>query len=246
MIHAPIRGVKDAKPQGRPAHPLPAFVAQAAREYRDKIAERILRRELRKPWMKYRETAVLEDLLRALRPMRVLEWGAGYGTSHFAGLLPEAGRWVAVEHDPLWASRLRESIADPRVHVRAVLPEAADWRERHEDGAYEDFRSYVHAGDDGSPYDFILVDGRAREACLERACGMLAPQGVVVLHDANRSFRRTMGERFPSQVEFRDYRRWSGGLWIGSKGRPLSTLLDLPRHGRIWRFYNSLGKRFHL
>ena len=96
------------------------------------------------------------------------------------------------------------------------------------------------------PFDFILVDGRAREACLERAHGLLSPRGVVALHDANRSFRRAPGGQFPSEAEFRDYRRWAGGLWLGSKGGSLSDVLDLGRHGRIWRMYNSLGKGFHL
>jgi predicted O-methyltransferase YrrM len=228
------------------AKPLRAFMVQVAREYRDKLAERLFRRELRKPWMKYREIGIIEDLLLGLRPAQVLEWGAGYGTLHFASLLPRTSRWIALEHDPAWAARIRELTVDPRVRIHTVLPEAPDWRERHADGTYEDFSGYVDFPSRYAPFEFILVDGRAREACLERAHSLLSPNGVVVLHDANRSFRRARGGLFPSEAEFRDYRRWSGGLWIGGKGRPLSSVLDLARHGRIWRMYNSLGKGFHL
>lgn len=241
---APPQIVKNRTPTA--ARPLSAFVVQAAREYRDKFAERLLRLELRKPWMKYREIGIIEDLLVAMRPMRVLEWGAGYGTLHFARLLPPGGRWIALEHDRDWADRIRAHRKDIRVRIHAVPPESEDWSTRDKDGTYSDFRTYVDYPEKFGPYDFILVDGRARESCLEKAHGLLAPGGVAVLHDANRSFRRAPGGVFPSEAEFRDYRRWSGGLWIGSKDRPLSTVLDLGRHGRIWRMYNSLGKGFHL
>jgi predicted O-methyltransferase YrrM len=236
--------VKFRKPTA--AKPLRAFVSQVAREYRDKFSERLLRKELRKPWMKYREIGIIEELLAALRPMRVLEWGAGYGTLHFARCLPPQALWTAVEHDPDWAERIRALRSDPRVRIHAIQPESEDWGERHPDGAYADFRTYVDFPARFAPYDFILVDGRAREACLRRTHELLSPQGVVVLHDANRTMPRAPGGLFPSEALFRDYRKWSGGIWIGSKGRPVSSLLDVSRHGRIWRMYNSFGKGLHL
>jgi hypothetical protein len=95
-------------------------------------------------------------------------------------------------------------------------------------------------------YDFILVDGRAREACLRQARYLLSDGGVVVLHDANRDFLHTPLELYPRQIFFRDYRRYSGGIWIGSVGREISSLIDLRRHRSIWGFYNALGKRFRL
>lgn len=226
--------------------PLRAFMSQAAREYRDKVSARLLRRELRKPWMKYREIGIIEELLSVLRPLRVLEWGAGYGTLHFARFLPAQALWTAVEHDPEWAERIRRLRTDPRVRIHAIQPEAEDWGARHKDGSYADFRTYVDFPARSAPYDFILIDGRAREACLRSAHELLTPGGVAVLHDANRSIPRPPHGAFRSEAEFRDYRRWSGGVWIGSKGRPVSSLLDLGGHGRIWRMYNSLGRGLRL
>ncbi len=234
---------KDRLPKRQPWR---AFVGQVAREYRDKLAERLFRKEIRKPWMKYREIGIIEDLLTGLKPMRVLEWGAGYGTLHFAKFLPPGAQWIAVEHDPAWAERIRMQRTDSRVRIHAIPPEAEDWRDRDKDGTYDDFRSYVDFPEKFGPFDFILVDGRARESCLQKAHSLLSPNGVALLHDANRSFQRAPGGQFPSEAEFKDYRLWSGGLWMGSKGRPLSAIMDLRSHGRIWRMYNSLGKGFHL
>jgi predicted O-methyltransferase YrrM len=225
--------------------PLQAFLDQAVREYRDKILERILKKEVRKPWMKYREIRVMEDLLSGLRPKRALEWGAGYGTSHFSRLMAPGGTWIAIEHDPEWASRIRQE-APANVEIHAVPGERQPWLPENGDGTYGDFQEYVEYPSRLGPFDFILVDGRAREACLRRAREMLAPGGVVVLHDANRHFLKAAWELFPHQVQFEDYRRYSGGIWIGSLERELASLFDLPRHRRIWRLYNVLGRRFRL
>ena len=225
--------------------PLHAFLDQAVREYRDKVLERVLRKEVRKPWMKYREIRVMEDLLAGLRPLRALEWGAGYGTSHFSRLLPQGGEWIAIEHDAAWADRIRAS-APANVSVHAVLPERDPWAPGDGDGTLGDFRDYVEYPTRLGEFDFILVDGRAREACLRQARHLLAPGGVVVLHDANRDFLRRAWGLFPRQLLFQDYRRYSGGLWIGSVDRDLAPLINLPRHRRIWRLYNALGRRFRL
>jgi predicted O-methyltransferase YrrM len=228
------------------AKPLKVFLNQAVSEYRDKVMEKILKRELRKPWMKYREIRIMEDLLTALKPRRALEWGAGYGTSHFSRLLPPGGEWIAVEHDAQWAARIRKEVP-PNVRVYAVPPEEREtWLPTEGDGTYGDFRNYVEFPAGFGEFDFILVDGRAREACLRQARYLLAPGGVVVLHDANRDFLHKPWELYPRQIFFQDYRRYAGGLWIGSADRDISSLFDLGQHRRIWGFYNSLGRRFRL
>ncbi|HKP97260.1 MAG TPA: hypothetical protein VJ385_16040 [Fibrobacteria bacterium] len=237
--------VPDARLKRTPEKPLHVFLDQAVREYRDKVMERILRKQVRKPWMKYREIGIMEDLLNTLRPLRALEWGAGYGTSHFSRLLPPGGEWIAVEHDPEWAERIRAEVP-ANVRVYAVPPEKNHWLPAEGDGSYGDFRNYVEFPARFGDYDFILVDGRAREACLRQARYLLAEGGVVVLHDANRDFLHKPWELYPRQIFFQDYRRYSGGIWIGSVDRDISSLMDLGRHRRIWSIYNALGRRFRL
>jgi hypothetical protein len=55
------------------------------------------------------------------------------------------------------------------------------------DGLYVQFAEYVSAPLPGQ-FDVILVDGRARTSCLKRSHhdGLLAPGGVLFLHDAHR------------------------------------------------------------
>ncbi|MDB5103907.1 MAG: Radical domain protein [Fibrobacteres bacterium] len=232
-------------PRRSSAKPLHVFLDQAVREYRDKVMEHILRKPVRKPWMKYREIRIMEELLTALKPLRALEWGAGYGTSHFSRLLPPGGEWTAIEHDAQWADRIRGEVPE-NVTIHAVPPEKDPWSPGNGDGTYGDFREYVEYPARLGEFDFILVDGRAREACLRQARYLLAEGGVVVLHDANRDFLHKPWELFPHQIFFQDYRRYSGGIWIGSADRDISSLVDLGQHRRIWGWYNTLGKRFRL
>jgi len=222
------------------------FLNQALSEYRDKLMEKILRKPLRKPWMKYREIRLIEDLLIALQPKRCLEWGVGFGTLHFPKLLPQDCEWVAVEHDATWADKINGMELPIQVRLHNIPPEQEPWSAGQSDGTLKEFRNYVEFPAQYGEYDFILVDGRAREACLEEARSMLAPGGVVILHDANRAVLEKPLQLFPNQLAFRDYRRYSGGVWIGSMDRDLSTLIDVAKHGRIWKMYNSLGKRFRL
>jgi len=121
--------------------PLGAFLHQAVREYRDKVVERVLRRPLSKPWMKYREIRIIEELLSSLRPKRALEWGCGFGTLHFARLLPPGSEWIAIEHDTDWAERIRSRNLSSHIRIYTIPPERSPWSEG--DGTYSDFRGYV-------------------------------------------------------------------------------------------------------
>ncbi len=55
------------------------------------------------------------------------------------------------------------------------------------DGSYYEFADYVSVALEGQ-FDVILVDGRARTSCLKRVHheGLVAPGGILFLHDAHR------------------------------------------------------------
>jgi len=111
------------------------------------------------------ETAITDSLFDAVRPKRVLEFGPGGTTEHWS---PRdcVEEWVAVEHQ----ERFRKAIANlPK--VQALLCSFPQY--------WED---QVGTG----PFNLILVDGRERVRCLEVASKLLAPLGIVILHDSCR------------------------------------------------------------
>ena len=191
--------------------------------------------------MRFRELEVLEELLDQLAPHRCLEWGTGYSTLHFPDLLPAGGTWLSIEHDPAWHAQIADQVTHAGVELVCVPPNHQPWTDADRDGAYSDLRDYVENPADKGPFDFILVDGRARVACMDKAFDLIADDGVVVLHDANRTYYHGPFERFTHKVFFRDYRTVEGGIWFGSKTRPLSELIRIEHHQELWRVASKVG-----
>ncbi|MCE9528607.1 MAG: class I SAM-dependent methyltransferase [Planctomycetales bacterium] len=131
-----------------------------------------------------------DKILSFLRPgTRMLEWGAGGSTVWLAQNLPAGATLTSVEHDPKWFQKVQDHIGNAP-HVRLLLREAtgplgANATIKEEDPRY--LQSFVHALD-GEQFDLIMVDGNARAACLRQAKDLLAPGGIVMLHDAQRAW----------------------------------------------------------
>lgn len=195
-----------------------------------------------RPWMKRRETALVVELLRRLAPRRCLEWGAGYSTLYFPRFMAPGGSWLSIEHDEAWGARVRSLCRDPRVRVEVVPPDRVPWSGPCNDGTAEEFRTYVGRPEADGPFDFVLVDGRARTACVDAALRMLAPAGAVLLHDAHREIYRDAGATYRHRESFTDYRREIGGIWIGRSDAPVSEILDTARQRALWSLARDLGR----
>jgi hypothetical protein len=119
---------------------------------------------------------------------RMLEWGSGTSTVWFAEHLPADATLLSIEHDREWFGRVRSMLAGHdcvglRCHPPAGIlgPNASVGEERP-----DLLRDYIHAADADGAFDVILVDGVARDACLEHARALLKPGGTIFLHDAQR------------------------------------------------------------
>lgn len=124
---------------------------------------------------------------RCFEGARVLEWGMGGSTVWLAEHLPRGARLVSVEHDPRWHDEVSRAVGE-RGHCELLLREQEGPARRNATPEEEDpagLERYIGAVD-GRTFDVIVVDGVARRACLERARGLLAPGGIVFLHDAQR------------------------------------------------------------
>ena len=158
------------------------------------------------------------------RPARVFEYGAGAST---AWLARRAGEVTSVEHDQGFADVLAPLLEEyPNVSLQLVppvsspTPRTGSQRRGHENF---DFTDYVRAIDDAAgAFDLVVVDGRARMACVRQAIPRLAPGGIVLLDNANRTEYRPVGE--DSSLEVRVLRGLTPCLPY-----PTSTALIRPR-----------------
>lgn len=141
-------------------------------------------------WTFAAQDAVASHL--AVRPQaRVFEYGSGAST---VWLARRAAEVHSVEHDVGWAEVMRKQLMDtPNVRLHAIAPTprragvagAVSGRRGYADA---DFTDYVGAIDAvPGHFDLIVIDGRSRAACLDRARARLAPDGVIVFDDPHRA-----------------------------------------------------------
>ena len=192
--------------------------------------------------MRYREIDVIRELLGSLRPRSCLEWGAGRSTLYSPPMVQAGASWIAIEHDGEWAREIRNSQSTPNVQVYHVAPNRFPWTDENEDGGRQDLSDYVEFPRRFVPYDFILVDGRARVPCIKEAFDLLRPAGVVLLHDANRVIYHRAFAPYANQFQLVGPRSKDGGIWLASKEADINELLDTERHQKLWEWCRVVGK----
>ena len=138
------------------------------------------------PWWTFDSADQVAAHLREHAGARVFEWGSGASTLWLAA---RAESVHSVEHHAGWAAQLSPRL--PRnVSLRVVEPATSatpgvpSAKLGH---AGLDFAAYVAAIDDVvGTFDVVVIDGRAREACLARAVERLSPDGIIVFDNVDR------------------------------------------------------------
>lgn len=118
-------------------------------------------------WDSYEPTLLL--VLNNLMPKRCFEWGAGKSTKTISDH-PAVVTMESVEHNHGWVDRARVGLNDK---VNIIYEPNVDLYPLVQ-GRYD-------------RYDLIFIDGVLRETCLEKAKEILSEEGVVILHDAERT-----------------------------------------------------------
>jgi hypothetical protein len=222
------------------------FLRQLSKEYRNKLLRKWFRKSIIKPWGRYREIEIIEEVLQTLKPQRCLEWGTGFGTLYFTKLIGEKTRWISVEHEKDWSINIEKLNQNRNVQIGHVPPNLFPWSDPHRDGAYSDLKDYIEFPTQFGKFDFILVDGRARVDCVVKASELIEEDGIVILHDANRKHYHSVFHLFRHQVLFTDHRTCSGGIWVASKGREIRSVLKIDQHEMLYRLYHRYAKLLHV
>ncbi len=145
--------------------------------------------ELDVPWWTYDAIVDVRAWLEARpRPVRVFEYGSGAST---IWLSKRADEIHSVEHHRGFGEMMAAELgALDNVSFRIVEPVPSDRPvvgSQKEGHAGLDFAAYVDAIDDvPGVFDVVVIDGRAREACLVKAMERLAPGGIVVFDNSRR------------------------------------------------------------
>ena len=142
------------------------------------------------PWWTYQAIREVEAFLATRRDCRVFEYGSGASTLW----LSRRAQFVhSVEHDRDFARRMRgllDGVHNVALHEVAARPSSGHQHavtSGRSDQRGLDFAEYVETIDRvGGRFDLVVVDGRARVACLHRALPRLTAGGMVLFDDARR------------------------------------------------------------
>lgn len=143
---------------------------------------------LGQPWWTFASARLVERFL-ALHPgAKVFEYGAGASTLWLA---QRAAQVRFVEHDPDWMQTFQPHLADfAQIKGQLIIPQpsAAPQCPSGRKGYAElDFQEYVAAiATMPDRYEVIVIDGRARVACLRQALSQLNTPGLIVFDNAGR------------------------------------------------------------
>lgn len=127
------------------------------------------------------------------KDMKVFEWGSGASTIFFA---QRCNFVVSVEHNKDWFKKvskaLKYRVVDDSIGwIRYDAPgtgynvDFASYQPGYETVNFEDYVRDIESFLD-ERFDVILVDGRARNACLKAAQPKLRPGGLLILDDSAR------------------------------------------------------------
>lgn len=175
------------------------------------------------PWIPFRAVRWLEQRLRP--DMRAFEWGSGGSTLFLAKRLSEL---VSVEHDPTWHAVVAERIrAGGHSNCKYRLippsparPEGTPFGSGQRGSTHLDFESYVRAIEvhpDGY-FDLIMIDGRARMACLSAAWSKVRVGGLILLDNSNydRYQPHLEGPSGFDRTDIADVSPYGGEVWTQS------------------------------
>lgn len=219
------------------------LISLVYREHRDKFGGQQYQPK-KKPYMRYREIEVVEEILYNLQPTSCLEWGAGSSTLFFP---PKLHRKL----DGFRSSINSDGWKGFKTFNQVLLSAFITYRRINCPGPMKCKMGLmpILLTTLNTPSNLLpmilswLMVVRATTASKKRLV-LSNQKGVVVLHDANRKSYHASFERYSNQVLFRGYRPHAGGIWIGSRGISISEVLDVERHQAVWRLCRIVGKVF--
>lgn len=181
------------------------------------------------PWWTLDAAARVDAFLAGRRQARALEWGSGAST---VWLARRCASVVAIEHDAPWAEVVRGLVPEgSSVDLRLVeappaTGAAGEVRSAKPGWTDRDFRAYVDMVNQvGGTFDVIVIDGRARQACLVAALPHLADDGILVFDNVDRRRYRDALAAIGPRIEVTTTRGLTPGL-------PYPTRTAIVRHHR--------------
>lgn len=155
------------------------------------------------PWITFEAIDFLKEIIKP--DMKIFEFGSGGSTRFFTERVAEVH---SVEHHEGWYRKVagelhRHTHLDlrwiPGTEPKGVLEKQCE-DESNDELDYSSYASAISKFDDAY-FDLILVDGKARNACIAASLPKLRPGGWLLVDNSNRkAYSKTLGNLEASMV----------------------------------------------
>ena len=136
-------------------------------------------------WWTYSIQKDLEDILAKYNVKNILEYGSGASTLYFT---KKGYEITSIEYDQDWFFKIKEYLKDMVNSNLYFLPKDNiinnDYISKKNYNSYKNY--VVFTTTLKKKYDLIIIDGRAREKCLEISLSLISPKGIIIFDDTER------------------------------------------------------------
>lgn len=145
---------------------------------------------LKVPYMSKRATMFIEKLINDNKYFNCYEWGSGGSTLWLENHVSSV---TSVEESQLWFNYLKNKIDQNKTNLILINPmknsiSSKSKYLRSQKRGYENknYLEYVEYIDNFDKFDLIIIDGRARAFCLNKAINHINVNGAIVFDDTYR------------------------------------------------------------
>lgn len=174
------------------------------------------------------------------KKIKIFEWGSGFSTIYYASYLRKKSiefEWYSVDNNKAWHEKVKSKVENIGLQqqVQLYLKEFPSFWEKPGWGpippvcgafapSTENERDYINLPRElNIKFDIVIVDARFRRHCIQTAKTVLLPEGIVVMHDAEKAHYHVGLEAFQYSRFFHGgswfpFQEISNKVWIGSVG----------------------------
>ncbi len=174
------------------------------------------------------------------KKIRIFEWGSGFSTTYYANYLLRKGiefEWHSIDNNRIWHEEVKSKVKEKgfqqyiQLYIKEFLPfwEKPGWGSIPPacgvfSPSTESEKDYVNFPRElNSKFDIVIIDARFRRHCIQTAKTVLLPEGIIIMHDAEKVHYHVGLETFQYSRFFHGgswfpFQEIPNKVWIGSDG----------------------------
>ena len=174
------------------------------------------------------------------RKIIIFEWGSGLSTIYYAEYLKKKGaefKWHTIDNNKTWHKKVKSKVKKKglqpyvQLYLKEFMPfwEKPGWETIPPPcGIFspksENEKDYINLPKLlNDKFDIVIVDARFRRHCVQTAKEAVLPEGIVIMHDAQKAhYHVGLGDfqysKFFHSGSWYPFQKIPNKVWIGSIG----------------------------